>query len=82
MIRVHVLVHLKQDVLDVQGQAIGQAVRAAGHRCVAAVRAGKSFFLDIDAPDADAARPEVERLCAETLSNPLIESYSWEVSPS
>jgi phosphoribosylformylglycinamidine synthase len=82
MLKVHVLVHLRPDILDVQGQAIRQAVTAAGHAGVAAVRVGKSFYLDIDAPDAGAAREEVERLCKETLSNPLLEDYTWEVVPS
>lgn len=79
MLKVHVLVHLRPDILDVQGQAITQAVRAAGHGVVSAVRMGKSFYLDIDAPSAEAARAEIEKLCKETLSNPLLETYSWEV---
>ncbi len=82
MLRVHVLVHLRPDILDVQGQAIRQAVRSAGHDVVDAVRMGKSFYLDIDAPNADAARDEIERLCGETLSNPLLEDYTWEVVQS
>jgi phosphoribosylformylglycinamidine synthase len=82
MLKVHVLVHLRPDILDVQGQAIRQAVTAAGHSGVAAVRVGKSFRLEIDAPSAEAARDEIERLCHETLSNPLLEEYSWEVEPS
>lgn len=82
MLKVHVLVHLRPDILDVQGQAIRQTVRNAGHDTVEAVRVGKSFYLDIDAPDAEAARDEVERLCRETLSNPLLEDYSWEVVES
>lgn len=79
MLKIHVLVHLRPDILDVQGQAIAQAVRAAGHNDVAAVRVGKSFYLEVDAPSADAAREEIERLCHETLSNPLLETYQWEV---
>jgi len=79
MLKIHVLVHLKPDVLDVQGQAIQQAVTAAGHRGVAAVRQGKSFYLDIDASSGEEARAEIEALCGQTLSNPTIETYSWEV---
>jgi len=79
MTRVHVLVHLKPDILDVQGQAIRQAVASAGHKGVASVQMGKSFYLDIDQTDSKAVAEEVERLCRETLSNPLIENFSWKV---
>jgi phosphoribosylaminoimidazole-succinocarboxamide synthase len=81
MVRVHVIVHLKPDVLDVQGQAIRQVVAAAGHPAVAGVEAGKSFYINLNLPDADDAtiKAEVERLCHETLSNPLIERFEWKV---
>jgi phosphoribosylformylglycinamidine synthase len=79
MLTVHVLVHLRPDILDVQGQAITQAVRAAGHATVSSIRAGKSFMLVIDAANEQEARPEIERLCSETLSNPLLEDYTWSV---
>jgi len=79
MLTVHVLVHLRPDILDVQGQAITQAVRAAGHGTVASIRAGKSFMLEIDAATEEEARPEIERLCSETLSNPLLEDFTWSV---
>ncbi len=74
--KVHVLVHLKPDILDVQGQAIAQALATSGHPGVRSVRAGKSFHLEVD----DAS--DVDRLCRETLANPLIETWSWEVLPS
>lgn len=79
MLKVHVLVHLRPDILDVQGQATGQALRSAGHGSVAAVRVGKSFYVDIDAANEAEAREEIERLCKDTLSNPLLEDYTWKV---
>jgi phosphoribosylformylglycinamidine synthase len=79
MLRVHIIVHLKPDVLDVQGQAIQQAVQSAGHQQVESVKMGKSFYLDLDAASKDDAQDEIERLCQETLSNPLIEEYRWEI---
>jgi phosphoribosylformylglycinamidine synthase PurS subunit len=82
MLTVHVLVHLRPDILDVQGQAITQAVRAAGHGTVASIRAGKSFMLEIDAASVEEARPEIERLCTETLSNPLLEDFTWSIVDS
>ncbi len=82
MLTVHVLVHLRPDILDVQGQAITQAVRAAGHGTVSSIRAGKSFTLVIDAASEQEARPEIERLCGETLSNPLLEDFTWNIVES
>ena len=79
MIKVHVLVHLRPDILDVQGQAIHNALRVAGHGAIKAVTQGKSFHLSVDAPSVDAAREEIERVCRETLSNPLLEDYTWKV---
>lgn len=78
--RIHVLVHLKPDVLDVQGQAIQQAVAAAGHGRVAAVRQGKSFTLEF-AGDPVADKAEIDALCEEVLSNPTIESWTWTAEP-
>ncbi len=74
--RVHVLVHLKPDILDVQGQAIAQALASSGHKGVGTVRAGKSFHIEVEDTSG------IERLCRETLANPLIEEWSWEVLPS
>lgn len=78
MVRIHVLVHLKPDVLDVQGQAITGALQVAGHGAVKSVRQGKSFQLELEGDSVDALRDEIERLCQETLSNPTMETYAWE----
>jgi phosphoribosylformylglycinamidine synthase subunit PurS len=80
--KVHVLVHLRKDILDIQGQAIAQAVQHAGHDLVKEVDVGKSFMLSIDAESEDDAHDEIEKLCKETLSNPLLEDYTWEVVSS
>lgn len=71
--RIHVLVHLKPDILDAQGQAIARALASSGHPGVGSVRAGKSFYIDVDSEEG------IDRLCRETLANPLIEEWSWEV---
>jgi phosphoribosylformylglycinamidine synthase subunit PurS len=39
------------------------------------VRVGRLVDLEIDAADAAHARREVERMCADLLANPLIESF-------
>jgi phosphoribosylformylglycinamidine synthase subunit PurS len=42
---------------------------------VASARVGRLVDLEVDAGDERAARAEVERMCAELLANPLIESF-------
>jgi phosphoribosylformylglycinamidine synthase len=76
--RLHVM--LKKDVADVQGSAIGQALQRHGDP-VSNVKVGKYFELEVEAPDADAARAIVDRLANGTFSNPVIEHYWLDLAP-
>jgi phosphoribosylformylglycinamidine synthase subunit PurS len=69
-----VLVRPKAGILDPQGEAVQASLRALGFP-VASARVGRVVDLEVDATDAAAARAEVERMCAELLTNPLIESF-------
>ena len=42
---------------------------------VTRARVGRLVDLEVATDDADSARAEVERMCAELLANPLIESF-------
>jgi phosphoribosylformylglycinamidine synthase PurS subunit len=42
---------------------------------VTGARVGRLVDLEMAADDEQAARHEVERMCAELLANPLIESF-------
>ena len=42
---------------------------------VTSARVGRLVDLEVEAADPMAARSEVERMCAELLANPLIESF-------
>jgi phosphoribosylformylglycinamidine synthase PurS subunit len=46
---------------------------------VSDARVGRLVELDVDAPDAEHARAEVERMCEQLLTNPLIESYELRI---
>lgn len=72
--RVTVLVRPKQGILDPQGQAVEDSLRHLGF-AVAGARVGRVVDLEVDAADPAAARAEVERMCEQLLTNPLIESY-------
>ena len=72
--RATVLVRPKQGILDPQGQAVEDSLRHLGF-AVGEARIGRVVDLEVDAADPAQARVEVERMCAQLLTNPLIESY-------
>jgi phosphoribosylformylglycinamidine synthase len=77
-VRLTVLVRPKQGILDPQGEAVEGALRQLGF-AVGEARVGRVVDLEVDAPDAETARAEVERMCEQLLANPLIESYEIEL---
>jgi phosphoribosylformylglycinamidine synthase PurS subunit len=78
VIKATVLVRPKPGILDPQGRAVENALQHSGF-AVQGARVGKVIDLDVDAQDKEAARAEVERMCAQLLANPLVESYEIEV---
>ena len=74
-----VVVRPKQGILDPQGQAVEDSLRHLGFS-VAGARVGRVVDLEVDAADPAAARAEVERMCEQLLTNPLIESYEIEIA--
>ena len=76
--RVHVT--LKSGVLDPQGKAISHALGALGFDGVREVRQGKSIEIELDETDRTRARATVDSMCAKLLANPVIETYSVELS--
>jgi len=67
-------------IADPQGATVERALPALGYGNVSDVRIGKSIRLVVDAPDEDAARSQVEEMCARLLANPVIEAYAVEVT--
>jgi phosphoribosylformylglycinamidine synthase len=68
----------KKGILDPQGRAVEAALPQLGAASVHGVRVGRRIEMTVEAGDADAAREVVERLAADFLANPLIESWSIE----
>ena len=68
----------KAGILDPQGRAVEGSLGHLGIEGVSAVRVGRRVELTVAADDEAVARATVERLAAELLSNPLIESYAVE----
>jgi phosphoribosylformylglycinamidine synthase PurS subunit len=77
-VRATVLVRPKPGILDPQGDAVGNSLRQLGFG-VEQARVGRVVDLELEAASRDEARSEVERMCAELLANPLIESFEIEL---
>jgi len=71
-----VLVRLKSEVLDPQGDAVRRALGKLGFEGVRGVRVGKLIEIDLD---DSAAGPDVksrlEKMADEMLANPVIEDF-------
>ncbi|HEX9765211.1 MAG TPA: phosphoribosylformylglycinamidine synthase subunit PurS [Nitriliruptorales bacterium] len=78
MPRVAIDVMLKPEILDPQGRAVERALPGLGYDGVSGVRVGKHLELTVDAQD-DELSARVEKMCADFLTNPVIESYTWRV---
>jgi phosphoribosylformylglycinamidine synthase PurS subunit len=78
-------VMLKPSVNDPQGLSIFGALRSLGFSDVESVRAGKLIQVRLSASDQAEARALVERMCAQLLANPVIETYEFaleELAPA
>jgi phosphoribosylformylglycinamidine synthase subunit PurS len=78
-VRATVLVRPKPGILDPQGDAVGNSLRQLGFP-VDAARVGRVVDLEVQAGSQEEARDQVERMCAELLANPLIESFDIELA--
>ena len=70
------VVRPKQGILDPQGEAVQGSLRKLGFD-VSGVRVGR--VVDLELADGTDARGRVERMCAELLANPLIESFEIQL---
>jgi phosphoribosylformylglycinamidine synthase subunit PurS len=77
--RATVLVRPKPGILDPQGDAVGSSLRQLGFR-IDAARVGRVVDLELEAGSPEEARDQVERMCAELLANPLIESFDIQLA--
>jgi phosphoribosylformylglycinamidine synthase PurS subunit len=80
-VKVTVLVRLKPDVLDPQGDAVRRALGKLGFEGVKDVRVGKVIEIEVDAAHAHA--PDLEarlrKMADEMLANPVIEDFEVRV---
>ncbi len=73
-----VIVRLKDGVLDPQGQTIQRSLKKMGHE-VSELRQGKYFEIELNGmKDESAVRQLVEKIAADVLCNPIIETFEIE----
>lgn len=75
MIRAHITVSLKEDVMDPQGKAVHEALASLGHGSVKRVRVGRYFDVTLEERDLEAARAKLRDMCEALLANTIIERY-------
>jgi phosphoribosylformylglycinamidine synthase len=75
-----VLIRPKTGILDPQGDAVQASLAHLGY-AVTSARVGRLVDVEVETDDRVAARDEVERMCAELLANPLIESFEIVAGP-
>jgi phosphoribosylformylglycinamidine synthase subunit PurS len=70
-----VLVRPKPGILDPQGQAVCGSLRHLGFD-VGEARVGRLVDVELSTEDRAEALAQLEAMCRQLLTNPLIESYA------
>jgi phosphoribosylformylglycinamidine synthase subunit PurS len=73
--RFEVIVSLKEDLLDPQGNTSEEALPTLGWTNVSEVRVGKTITLAVESDTEAAAEAIVADLAEKFLSNPVIERF-------
>ena len=76
--RATVTIRPKTGILDPQGEAVRASLSSLGFQ-VRAARVDDAVATEIYTDDPEVARSELERMAAELLANPLIESFEISV---
>ena len=73
--KISVIITLKKDVLDPQGQIIQKTLNGMGFNNVNEVRQGKFFEVEISETNKEISKTKVEEMCQKLLANLVIEDY-------
>ncbi|HYX16906.1 MAG TPA: phosphoribosylformylglycinamidine synthase subunit PurS [Nostoc sp.] len=74
-----IFVTLRPSVLDPAGVAVQSGLKQMGYEKVDQVRIGKYIELTITSSDEKKARQDLDRICDQMLSNPVIENYRFDL---
>ena len=73
--KISVIVTLKKEVLDPQGNTVQQTLKNMVYNNISQVRQGKFFEIEIDSNDVKKTKKEVVEICNNLLANTVIEDY-------
>ena len=71
-----VIINLKKDVLDPQGNVVKQTLQNMGMTSLKNLRQGKYFEIEINENDANKAKNKIEEMCKKLLVNLIIEDFT------
>lgn len=80
MLRAIVTVMLKKGIFDPQGRAVHNGLESIGFEGVKQVRVGKQLEIDLNLTDRAEAKKMVDEMCDKMLANPVVESFSYEIT--
>lgn len=88
--KAHVVVSLKKEVLDPQGDAVRRALESLGFNGVRSVRVGKLIeiemddtgAIEMDDTGAEEVRQKLQSMSQKLLCNPVIEDFHVEIRDS
>ncbi len=78
--KAHIVVTLKNGLLDPQGKAIEGALKSLDLAGIENVRQGKIFEVELATEDRAKARDLLQRACEKLLANTIVENYRIEFS--
>lgn len=74
-----IYVTLRPSVLDPAGTAVQSGLHHMGFDTVAQVRIGKYIEVTLDAEDEASAHQQLDQMCDQLLTNPVIENYRFDI---
>ena len=74
-----VYVTLKKGVFDPQGEAVSHVLKSMGYNEVNNIRMGKYIELKLKGDNPEKEKERLDEMCKKLLSNPVIESYRFEI---
>jgi phosphoribosylformylglycinamidine synthase PurS subunit len=78
--RATVVVRLKPEVLDPQGDAVRRALDKLGFQGIGRVRVGKLIEIEMDdGPSEAELAPRLRQMADDLLANPVIEDFEIQI---
>jgi phosphoribosylformylglycinamidine synthase len=74
-----IYVTLRPSVLDPAGTAVQSGLHHMGFEGVEQVRIGKYIEVTLTAEDEASARQQLDQMCDQLLTNPVIENYHFDL---